>query len=221
MTITREGAIAEELAIGTRSAPGTLGPLELLDLLQDYTAEMAGLLPVAEPGLTERRYELLELTDELEIWAIHWPQGRGSRASRPRWLGRRTLGRRREPRGALPPGSAHGGPPHARRRRRRGIRTGVHPRRGERATRPGHQRARLLSPYAVHDLLPAGGAGPRGRSGRVPRRSLVGPLSAVDRLLAQARLGLHRVDAGAGQADSRRGRPADRHPAGRAAGRVR
>ena len=59
------------------SAPGTLGPLELLDLLQDYTAEMAGLLPVAEPGLTERRYELLELTDELEIWAIHWPQGRG------------------------------------------------------------------------------------------------------------------------------------------------
>ncbi len=54
-----------------------LGPLELLDVLQDYVTEMAGLLPVANPDLTERQYELLELTDELEIWAIHWPQGRG------------------------------------------------------------------------------------------------------------------------------------------------
>ena len=34
------------------------------------------MLPLADPALTERRYELLELTDELEIWAIHWPQGR-------------------------------------------------------------------------------------------------------------------------------------------------
>jgi len=53
------------------------GPLDLLNLLQDYVAETAELLPVAEPGLAERRYELLELTDELEIWAIHWPQGEG------------------------------------------------------------------------------------------------------------------------------------------------
>jgi hypothetical protein len=52
-------------------------PLALLDLLQSYVAETAGLVPRAEPDLTERRYELLELTDELEIWAIHWPQGQG------------------------------------------------------------------------------------------------------------------------------------------------
>ena len=90
MTITEERALAQELAISGPSAlrdgrspskagaaPAGPGPLELLDLLQDYTAEMAGLLPVAEPGLTERKYELLELTDELEIWAIHWPQGEG------------------------------------------------------------------------------------------------------------------------------------------------
>lgn len=88
MTITEERAVAHELAISRASKPGDgrspgaevapagLGPLELLDLLQDYTAEMAGLLPLADPALIERRYELLELTDELEIWAIHWPQGR-------------------------------------------------------------------------------------------------------------------------------------------------
>ncbi len=77
MTITRDRAIAQELAISSASTPPGLGPLELLDLLHDYTAEMEGLLPVAAPGLRERRYELLELTDELEIWAIHWPQGQG------------------------------------------------------------------------------------------------------------------------------------------------
>ena len=83
MTITQEtrrsgqtvSSLHRRVASGAR--PWSNGPLELLDLLQDYTAEMAGLLPVAEPGLAERRYELLELTDELEIWAIHWPQGRG------------------------------------------------------------------------------------------------------------------------------------------------
>jgi len=49
----------------------------LLDILQSYVAETAELLPRADPGLAERSYELLELTDELEIWAIHWPQGKG------------------------------------------------------------------------------------------------------------------------------------------------
>ncbi len=58
-------------------AQAGLGPLQLLDVLQDYVTQMAGLLPAPSPDLTERQYELLELTDELEIWAIHWPQGRG------------------------------------------------------------------------------------------------------------------------------------------------
>ena len=83
MTITQEtalrrvaGAASVEPIVDARRGP-SLGPLDLLDLLQDYVAETAELLPVAEPGLTERRYELLELTDDLEIWAIHWPQGQG------------------------------------------------------------------------------------------------------------------------------------------------
>jgi cysteine dioxygenase type I len=51
--------------------------LALLDLVQSYVGETAELLPHAPPGLTERAYELLELTDELEMWAIHWPQDSG------------------------------------------------------------------------------------------------------------------------------------------------
>jgi hypothetical protein len=64
-------------SVGSDLHPRPSGPLVLLDLLQGYVAETAELLPRAEPGLTERTYELLELTDELEIWAIHWPQGQG------------------------------------------------------------------------------------------------------------------------------------------------
>jgi hypothetical protein len=59
--------------------PRPLGPLALLDLLQRYVTETADFLPAAEPRLAERQYELLELTDDLEIWAIHWPQGQGLR----------------------------------------------------------------------------------------------------------------------------------------------
>jgi hypothetical protein len=51
-----------------------LSPLALLDLLQEYVTETAGLIPVADRQLTERTYELLELSDQLEIWAIHWPK---------------------------------------------------------------------------------------------------------------------------------------------------
>ena len=83
MTITQEtrtlgpDRIAPESPLARNGRPRSNGPLVLLDLLQTYVAETAELLPRAEPGLTERSYELLELTDELEIWAIHWPQGQG------------------------------------------------------------------------------------------------------------------------------------------------
>jgi predicted metal-dependent enzyme (double-stranded beta helix superfamily) len=81
MTITQElrGTRRSRIAPLDRFAGSQppLGPLALLDLLQDYVIETAELLPVAERDLIERRYELLELTDELEIWAIHWPQGQG------------------------------------------------------------------------------------------------------------------------------------------------
>jgi predicted metal-dependent enzyme (double-stranded beta helix superfamily) len=83
MTITQEPAILpggcgdrHRSPWKTIDPPVVVGPLALLDAVQAYVSEMAGLLPVAHPDLTVRSYELLELTDELEIWAIHWPQGK-------------------------------------------------------------------------------------------------------------------------------------------------
>jgi hypothetical protein len=61
----------------TQAKPTTMSPLALLDLLQDYVTETAGFIPVADRHLTERTYELLELSDDLEIWAIHWPKDQG------------------------------------------------------------------------------------------------------------------------------------------------
>ena len=58
-------------------APAGRSALDLLALVRDYTEECADALPVAGEDLSERSYELLELNDELEIWAIHWPQGQG------------------------------------------------------------------------------------------------------------------------------------------------
>jgi predicted metal-dependent enzyme (double-stranded beta helix superfamily) len=55
----------------------SLGPLALLNLLGDYVVETESVLPRAQQDLDERHYELLELTAEFEIWAIHWPQGQG------------------------------------------------------------------------------------------------------------------------------------------------
>jgi hypothetical protein len=76
MTITQETPLHRRLrASAPTSRPN--GPLALLDLLQRYVTETAEILPLAAPNLTERRYELLELTDELEIWAIHWPKDQG------------------------------------------------------------------------------------------------------------------------------------------------
>jgi len=81
--------ITEELSLPTRApsallraAPHpppreALGPVALLDLLQDYVAETASFLPLARPDLDQRRYDLLETADDFEIWAIHWPQGQG------------------------------------------------------------------------------------------------------------------------------------------------
>jgi hypothetical protein len=77
MTLTHTGpATTHPLPTPVERRPG-LSPLALLDLLQSYVAETAELLTPADPDLTERSYDLLELTDELEIWAIHWPKDRG------------------------------------------------------------------------------------------------------------------------------------------------
>ncbi|HEY2213649.1 MAG TPA: cysteine dioxygenase family protein [Acidimicrobiales bacterium] len=52
-------------------------PLALLDFLQDYVNETNDLIPRSPAHLTSRSYELLELTDTIEIWAIHWPKDEG------------------------------------------------------------------------------------------------------------------------------------------------
>src|ERR1039457_99059 len=54
-----------------------VGPLELLGLVQHYVESLADVLPRASHDLSARSYELLELTDDLEIWAIHWPRDQG------------------------------------------------------------------------------------------------------------------------------------------------
>jgi hypothetical protein len=83
MTITQAGpgypgSLLTSLTehFGGLAAPEA-SPLELLELVKHYAEVFAELLPVATQDLTERSYELLELTDDLEIWAIHWPKDRG------------------------------------------------------------------------------------------------------------------------------------------------
>ena len=73
--LRRPGRGLDRLPPNQAQGKSRLGPLALLDALQAYVTEMNGLLPVAAPHLIERQYELLELTDDLEIWAIHWPRG--------------------------------------------------------------------------------------------------------------------------------------------------
>jgi hypothetical protein len=55
----------------------TLSPGSLLVLLGDYVGRTTTCLPLADPGRTARTYDLLELSDDLEIWAIHWPKDQG------------------------------------------------------------------------------------------------------------------------------------------------
>jgi hypothetical protein len=54
---------------------GGIAPLALLDLLQEYVDEIRDLIEPVDAALKVRSYDLLELTDELEIWVIHWPTG--------------------------------------------------------------------------------------------------------------------------------------------------
>ena len=83
MTITEEPSLRPEgPSAPLRRAPHSpqrcaLGPVALLDLLADYVAETASFLAMAPPDLPDRRYELLELTGDFDIWAIHWPRGQG------------------------------------------------------------------------------------------------------------------------------------------------
>jgi len=55
----------------------TLSPLGLLAYLQDYVECVGPVVPRADPTSVTRGYSLLELSDDLEIWAIHWPTDQG------------------------------------------------------------------------------------------------------------------------------------------------
>src|SRR5271170_6381041 len=52
-------------------------PLSLLGLVREYAEECADVLPRARPDLASRAYEVLQLTGDFEIWAIHWPRDHG------------------------------------------------------------------------------------------------------------------------------------------------
>jgi Cysteine dioxygenase type I len=86
MTITQAAAPGPTDSHLTRSSEPSggragldiaVGPLELLGLVQHYVESLADVLPRASHDLPTRSYELLELTDDLEIWAIHWPRDQG------------------------------------------------------------------------------------------------------------------------------------------------
>jgi hypothetical protein len=64
----------------TQTLPETTrSPDSLLRLLAAYvrSSSCTGGLPLADPGQTVRTYDLLELSDDLEIWALHWPADQG------------------------------------------------------------------------------------------------------------------------------------------------
>ena len=81
MTITQEGPTRTGGLSSGPTAESSAGadssPLALLDLVRGYAEEFEELLPRPSSALMARSYELLELTDELEIWAIHWPKDQG------------------------------------------------------------------------------------------------------------------------------------------------
>lgn len=58
-----------------RRSRTTLGPLALLDLVKEYGRRVPPWQ--GQPGdvLASRTYELVDLSDELEVWVIQWPTG--------------------------------------------------------------------------------------------------------------------------------------------------
>ncbi len=52
-----------------------LGPIALLDLAREMAGQATRWADRQEGPLAERTYELLELTNDVEVWVIHWPTG--------------------------------------------------------------------------------------------------------------------------------------------------
>src|SRR5580704_4809601 len=62
----------------TQAMPrATWSPPRLLTFLEEYVLTHGPAIPLADPRDDQRTYSLLELSDDLEIWAIHWPPDQG------------------------------------------------------------------------------------------------------------------------------------------------
>ena len=62
----------------TGSSPrAPLDPAALRAVLKEYVRAHRADLPLATQSLSVRSYDMLELDDHLEVWAIHWPTGQG------------------------------------------------------------------------------------------------------------------------------------------------
>ncbi len=54
---------------------GPLDPIALLDLAKEHAGSTGAWAEEDTASLTERSYELVSLTDDVEVWVIHWPAG--------------------------------------------------------------------------------------------------------------------------------------------------
>jgi hypothetical protein len=54
---------------------GPLDPIALLDLAKEHAGTTGAWAEEDAAALTERSYELVSLTDDVEVWVIHWPAG--------------------------------------------------------------------------------------------------------------------------------------------------
>lgn len=52
-----------------------LGPIALLDLAREMAGHTTRWVDAHPEPLVERSYELLEVTNDVEVWVIHWPTG--------------------------------------------------------------------------------------------------------------------------------------------------
>ncbi len=66
--------VAGRRAAGRTARRGPLDPIALLDLAKEQ-AGTTGAWTEPSGSLTERSYELVSLTDDVEVWVIHWPAG--------------------------------------------------------------------------------------------------------------------------------------------------
>ncbi|HEY5245090.1 MAG TPA: cysteine dioxygenase family protein [Acidimicrobiales bacterium] len=53
----------------------SLDPIALLDLAKEHASATGAWAEQDTASLTERSYELVSLTDDVEVWVIHWPAG--------------------------------------------------------------------------------------------------------------------------------------------------